>query len=57
MAQTLAENPEALLHHLGLESDVADSDNNTISVTEEDQAAIERASIIYHSLKSVFFNK
>jgi UV excision repair protein RAD23 len=55
MAQMLADNPEALLHHLGIENDVADSDNNPIppgaqvvSVTEEERAAIERASIIYH---------
>jgi UV excision repair protein RAD23 len=57
MAQMLAENPEALLQQLGIEhDDVADSDGNPIppgaqvvSVTEEERAAIQRASIIYHS--------
>ena len=50
MAQMLADNPEALLQHLG------DDDGNPIppgaqvvSVTEEERAAIQRASIIYHS--------
>jgi UV excision repair protein RAD23 len=49
MAQMLADNPEALLQHLGIEHDVADRDNNSIppgaqvvSVTEEERAAIER---------------
>jgi len=50
MAQMFAENPEALMQHLvGVEHDVADSDNNSIppgaqvvSVTEEERAAIER---------------
>ena len=56
MAQMLADNPEALLQHLGIEHDVVDSDGNPIppgaqvvSVTEEERAAIQRASIIYHS--------
>jgi UV excision repair protein RAD23 len=55
MAQMLADNPEALLQHLGIEHDV-DRDNNPIppgaqvvSVTEEERAAIERVSVIYHS--------
>ena len=52
----LADNPEALLQHLGMENVVTDSDNHPIppgaevlSVTEEERAAIERASIIYYS--------
>ena len=57
MAQMLADNPEELLQHLGgVEHGVADSDGNPIppgaqvvSVTEEERAAIQRASIIYHS--------
>ena len=56
MAQRLADNPEELLQYLGgIEHDVADSDGNPIppgaqvvSVTEEERAAIQRASIIYH---------
>lgn len=56
IAQMLADNPEALLQHLGIEHDVADSDDSPIppgaqvvSVTEEERAAIQRASIIYRS--------
>jgi UV excision repair protein RAD23 len=56
IAQMLADNPEALLQHLGIEHDVADGEDTSIppgaqvvSVTEEERAAIERASIIYNS--------
>jgi len=49
MAQSLADNPEALLQHLGMENDGADSEGNPIppgaqvvSVTEEERAAIQR---------------
>jgi UV excision repair protein RAD23 len=56
MAQMLADNPEAVLQRLGIEHDDADSDGNPIppgaqvvSVTEEERAAIQRASIFYHS--------
>ena len=56
VAQMLADNPEALLQHLGIEQDVTDSDGNPIpsgaqvvNVTEEERAAIQRASTICHS--------
>lgn len=56
IAQMLADNPEALLQHLGIGHDVADSEGTSIppgtqvvSVTEEERAAIQRASIIYDS--------
>lgn len=54
IAQTLAENPEALLQHLGIEHDGTDGEGTPIppgaqvvSVTEEERAAIQRASVIY----------
>lgn len=55
----LADHPEALLQHLGMGNVATDSDNSThpgvvLNVTEEDRAAIERASIIYYH-SSVFF--
>lgn len=53
LAQTLAQNPEALLRHLGIEQQV-DSDGTPIppgaqvvSVTEEERAAIQRVSIVF----------
>jgi UV excision repair protein RAD23 len=56
IAQMLADNPEALLQQLGLEHDLTDADGTPIppgaqvvSVTEEERAAIQRVSIIYHS--------
>ena len=55
-AQMLADHPEAILNHLGVEHDGADSNGSpiphgaqVISVTEEERAAIQRASITYHS--------
>ena len=56
IAQMLAENPEAVLQHLGIEPGDGDGDGTPIppgaqvvSVTEEERAAIQRVGIIYQS--------